>query len=314
MNKLKFFLPLVVLILIAGAGCAASNPSSPTTATPPSSHHMPTPSTTETSDHSEIEHIAKPAGARIDLENKNSFKPGEVTFTFTLYGLDGHEFGPDDLKIAHEKKMHFILVRDDMTGFQHVHPEYVNGKWTVKTTIAEAGQYQLYIDVEPVEEKPVVLRVSVVIGTPTVTKNFPTPQTDRSAEDQGYRATLTATAIKTNEPTKLTFTITKNGQAVTQIDPYLGAYGHVVLLRHNDPDDFFHVHPLSETKPMNGIVEFQTEFPVKGRYTLYAQFNTGGSVKIFPITIDVSEEGAATGTAPMDSASTTQPMMNHHGG
>ncbi len=294
--KLKLFLPLVlVVVVLAGAGCA-KNSTTPTATAPSNSNPgaIPTASEPNTESHGG-DHLAKLAGSRIDLENKNSLQPGEVTLRFKLYGLDGHEFGEKDLKIAHEKKMHFLMVRDDMTGFQHLHPEYTDNKWSVKTTIPEAGMYQLYVDIEPNEEKPVVLRVPVTIGGPTAIAKTLTPNAELTAADAGYSVKLSTNGtLKTNEHTSLTFAVTKNGKSVASIDPYLGAYGHVVLLRHTDSDDFFHVHPLTETKPTDGVVKFEAQFPIKGRYTLYAQFNIEGTVRTFPITVDVNEVGQDT--------------------
>lgn len=232
------------------------------------------------------------AGSRITLDNAESFESGSVDFSFKLYGLDGHEFGPNDLKITHEKKMHFILVRDDMTNFQHLHPEYSSNKWSVSTTVAEQGNYQIYVDVEPVEEEPVTLRVPVTIGGTTVNAQAPAPNADMSAQSKGIKTVLeTDGSLKTNEHETLTFTLTQAGSRVATIDPYLGAFGHVVLLRHSDADDYIHVHPITETTPVDGKVSFEAQFPTKGRYTLYAQFNVGGAVQIFPITIDITEEG-----------------------
>ncbi len=304
---------LTALVLI-GAGCATQK--TPTNESAP----VVTPGTSVNSgavesdkEHAEAAHISTLAGSRIELDNRNNFKPGEVTFSFKLYGLDGHEFGSNDLKTEHEKKMHLLVVRDDMTGFQHLHPEYADGKWLVKTTIPEQGSYQLYVDVVPEEEKPTVLRVPVTIGGQTVANNFPVPNSDMSAQDGTYRVLLTTNGnIKTNEHTTLTFAVSSNGQSVKNIDPYLGAYGHVVLLRHNDPDDFFHVHPITESKPADGKVQFEAQFPVKGRYTLYAQFNIGGTVKTFPITVDVNEAGQDSETH--DTVDTTnEPKADNHG-
>lgn len=291
--KLKIFLPILAAVILVGAGCAKEN-DSPSAATPTGAAPAATAPSVEAHGG---DHLAKLAGTRIELENKNNLQPGEVTLRFKLYGLDGHEFGDKDLKIAHEKKMHFLMVRDDMTGFQHLHPEFTDKKWVVKTTIPEAGAYQLYVDVEPVEEEPIVLRVPVTIGGATAQAKTPAPSANLSAENAGYITKLTTNgSIKTNETVSLSFTVIKNGTPVTSIEPYLGAYGHVVLLRHTDPDDFFHVHPITETKPADGQVKFEAEFPVKGRYTLYAQFNIDGTVRTFPITVDVNEDGQGTVT------------------
>lgn len=191
-----------------------------------------------------------------------------------------------------KKKLHLLLVRDDMTRFQHLHPEYVGDSWTVKTTVPDQGKYQMYADIAPTEEEPSVLRVPLTIGGDTQNAQAPAPNADWSAQDGEYTAKLTIDQpIKTKETKQWTFLVTQNGKPVTNLKPYLGAYGHVVELRHTDPDDFFHVHPVTETQPTDGKVVFEGTFPVKGRYTLYAQFNVNGSIKTFPITVDVNQDG-----------------------
>lgn len=244
------------------------------------------------------------AGSRIVLDNINSLQPGPVAFYFKLYGVSGQELTANDLKIEHDKKMHFILMRDDMTQFQHIHPAYTDGKWMVTTTIAEQGQYQLYVDIAPEKETAVVLRVPVTIGGPTMQAQNPVPNANNTASADAITAKLTTDkALVTNQETLLTYSLAENGQAIKEIDPYLGAYGHVVLVRHGSPDDFFHVHPITETKPSNGQVQFAAVFPSIGRYTLYAQFSINGKIETFPITADVSVQGDAQLPAPS--------MMSH---
>lgn len=290
--SLKIVAPFIFVVLL-GAGCAAGSPEA---AKVTENNQPPTPA--PAADHATDEHIAKLAGSRVDLKGKNALKPGTVELSFTLYGEDGHAFGPNDLKIEHEKKMHLLLVRDDMTRFQHLHPEFVNAAWTVKTTIPDQGNYQMYVDIAPVEEKPSVLRVPLAIGGQTQSPKTPEPNADWSAQDGPYTAKLVIDQpLKTKETKRWTFLVTQNGQPVTTIKPYLGAYGHVVELRHNDPDDFFHVHPVTEDQPRDGKVVFEGTFPTQGRYTLYAQFNLPDGVRTFPITVDVQEDGEATPSA-----------------
>lgn len=262
-------------------------------------------------DHGNVDKThAKLAGTRIDLQNQNGLKPGEVMLAFKLYGADAHEFGPNDLKITHEKPMHLILIRDDVTSFQHVHPEYKDGRWTVKTTIENQGLYQMYVDIEPKEESPVTLRVPLTIGGTTQQSQFPSVSANMSAVTNGIQATLQlASPFKTKEHTNLTFVLAQNGKPVTQIDPYLGAFGHVVVLRHGDADDYIHGHPITESKPTDGKVVFESEFPVKGTYTIFAQFSINGQVITFPITVSVDSEGQVTS----DHDITTNTNTGEHG-
>jgi hypothetical protein len=74
----------------------------------------------------------------------------------------------------------------------------------------------------------------------------------------------------------------------------------VVALKHDQPDHFVHAHPLNETAPQNGIVDFEIELQEKGMYTIYAQFNINGQIKTFPITLEV--KSATTNEIPPSSA------------
>lgn len=308
MKKSLYIIPVAILAVIAiGYGFTrtkTSNQEAPNTV----ASNTTVPEESASGDHTnDAEHGTKLAGTRIDLQNATNLKPGEITLAFKLYGADAHEFGPDSLKLAHEKLMHLILLRDDVTGFQHLHPEYKDGRWTVKTTITSQGLYQMYVDIEPIEESPVTLRVPLTIGGSTQEPQFPSVSTNMSATVGEIQANLQlAMPLKTKERTTLTFALTQNGKPVSQIDPYLGAFGHVVMLRHGDADDYLHGHPITESKPTDGKVVFESQFPVKGTYTIFAQFSINGQVKTFPITVSVDSEGQA----PTDHESTT----DEHGG
>ena len=232
-------------------------------------------------------HGATLAGTRIEFQNINNLKPGDITLAFKLYGRDAHKFGPDDLKVTHEKPLHLMLVRDDLQYYQHLHPEFVDGNWTVKTQVAEQGKYEMYVDIDPKEENPIVLRVPLTIGGATKEKMFPTVSRDLTAIVDGITASLDKAELgrKTTEIT-LRYKLTQNSQPLSQIQAYLGAFGHVVALKHGEPDHFVHAHPLTETVPQNGIVEFEINLQEKGMYTIFAQFNINGKIKTFPITLE----------------------------
>ena len=160
-------------------------------------------------DDSNEAHGAKLAGTRIEVQNINNLKPGEITLAFKLYGLDAHEFGPSDLKVTHEKEMHLMLVRDDMQYYQHLHPEFAQGKWTIKTQVPQQGNYEMYVDVDPKEEEPTVLRVPVTIGGATEEKMFPAVSKDLTAIADGITASLDKSELEKDREIKLIFELTK---------------------------------------------------------------------------------------------------------
>jgi hypothetical protein len=48
---------------------------------------------------------------------------------------------------THDKLMHLVVARRDLSGFQHVHPEMdADGTWRVPLTLMAAGDYRVFAD------------------------------------------------------------------------------------------------------------------------------------------------------------------------
>lgn len=233
---------------------------------------------------------AKLAGSRIDLQSINKLNPGAVTLAFKLYGKDTKELEPKDLKNVNDKPVHLFVSRDDLTVFEHLYPEYINDRWTVTTQIAQAGNYNLYVDVAPVAEGAVVLRLPVVIGEATMKKNYPkgSPEFAEMSGEYTAQADL-KTPIKAGVKTEFGIKLTQEGKSVSEIGAYAGGFGQALVLMHTEPEHYDILRSLTTTQPMDGTVRFEVDFPVNGMYTIFAQFNINGQVKTFPITVEVGE-------------------------
>src|SRR5262249_47803570 len=95
---------------------------------------------------------------------------------------------------------------------------------------------------------------------------------------------------------KLTFTIMdKNGQPVTNLKPYLAAFGHLVMINESTYD-YLHIHPDNAVAPkpdQNGgpTVEFLPlglYGPIKpGIYRVFAQFNPDNKLFTSDFTVKV---------------------------
>ncbi len=49
--------------------------------------------------------------------------------------------------VEHAKRMHLILARRDLSGFQHLHPrQAADGSWSVRARVPEGGSYRLFAD------------------------------------------------------------------------------------------------------------------------------------------------------------------------
>jgi hypothetical protein len=169
-----------------------------------------------------------------------------------------------DFDVEHTKRMHFIVVRRDLTGFQHLHPtENGDGTWSLPVTLPDAGTYRVFADFS-VGGKPYTLADDITVDGSVRSRALPDP-TGAVAVD-GLRVALTEGAAKAGRESELAFTVTRAGRPVP-IQDYLGAKGHLVALRQGDLA-FLHVHP-DENR-----LRFMATFPTAGTYRLFLQFKT----------------------------------------
>ena len=218
----------------------------------------------------------------------------QTRFAFSVQGPDGALL--QDYETTHERDLHLVVVRRDATGFQHVHPERdASGRWSVPLTLAEPGPYKVFADFQPEgRERPLVLAADVTV--PGAYEPQPPPGTSGSATVDGYDVALDGELVAgTSSP--LVLTVSKGGRPVTDLQPYLGAYGHLVALREGDLA-YLHVHPDGEPGP-GPDVPFAVEVPTAGAYRLFLDFQHGGTVRTAPLTATATA-GSAGGDGGHD--------------
>jgi hypothetical protein len=184
-----------------------------------------------------------------------------------------------DFDVEHTKRMHLIVARRDLTGFQHLHPEKAkDGSWFVRLRLDEAGSYRLFADFTR-DGEAITLASDLRVDGDADLAPLPAPQ-PTSVSDGGYDVRLDASSAGAGEESELRFTITRDGRPV-DTEPYLGAGGHLVALREGDLA-FLHVHPEDDG------VRFAATFPTEGRYRLFLQFKHEGRVQTVAFTREVS--------------------------
>nr|WP_241740160.1 hypothetical protein [Microbacterium invictum] len=198
--------------------------------------------------------------------------------------------------VDHEKDLHLIVVRSDGTQFRHVHPTRDrDGTWSTPWTWEAAGSYRVYADFRTSDGgEPVDV-------TLTRTVEVPGPYTPAvvavksSTTVDGYEAAVTG-ALQAGVASKLTISVTKDGSPVTALQPYLGAFGHLVALRVGDLA-YLHVHPEGDTPAAGQTagpeVVFIAEAPTAGRYLLFFDFQADGQVRTAALTVDAAAVGSA---------------------
>lgn len=233
-------------------------------------------------------------GYTMDL-GQESVPPGpSVPVSFRITGPDGEPVTAYDEE--HEKQLHLIAVRRDLSGFQHVHPILAgDGTWSSDLALT-AGDWRLFADFKPTDGTALVLGVDL----PVAGKYQPVVSTGefRTNTVDGYEVTIGGELVAGTD-SRLTLNMFRGGTPVTDLQPYLGAYGHLVALREGDLA-YLHVHP--EGRPDDGTtapgpeVVFFADVPSAGDYRLFLDFQHGGVVRTasFALVADAEEPTEST--------------------
>jgi Cu+-exporting ATPase len=199
--------------------------------------------------------------------------------------------------------MHVIVTRDDLATFAHVHPQPTGetGVYAVDVTFPTAGTY--YVDSEFRERgamTDVLHRDTVTVAGTAPAAQPVTRPTARTATVDGLEVTLDGRA-RVGEPSdfELTFADTATGRPIDDLQPYLGAAGHVIVMR-ADGTTFAHQHAETfddDGDPVFALpgtdfgpkLDLHTTFSTPGLYRLWAQFETSaGDVVTVPYVVEAS--------------------------
>ncbi|MDB5236337.1 MAG: hypothetical protein JWR44_3330 [Hymenobacter sp.] len=208
-----------------------------------------------------------------------------VTLTYTPQEV-GNEKAPVPLSLVHEKKIHLIIVRKDLSAFYHEHPEYTaEGNYRAPFTFAKGGDYVLFQDYTPAGSGHQLGRQPVSVQGPKYTPvKFSKDQ--MQWQKNGYQATLSFDKdLKVGQLLAMKINLTKGGQPVTDLDNYLGALGHVVVIS-EDTEHYLHVHP-NDQADKGPAIGFNTSFEKPGLYRVFLQFNHAGQIHTGDFTINV---------------------------
>ena len=207
-----------------------------------------------------------------------------------------------NFEVVHDKRYHLFIVSRDMDVFEHIHPEQrPDGSWEIEVKLPKPGYYQILSDFIPTGGSP------QFIGRTLVTTDFAGDLESQAAHlEPDIILTRTVGSITAHlqlEPSilvagqygHLSFALTDaaTGQPVTDLQPYLGAFGHALILS-EDMLDYVHSHPFEGpesdiTKGFGGPnVTFEGYMPRPGHYRAWSQFLRRGQVITVPFTLNVS--------------------------
>ncbi|ANZ41793.1 hypothetical protein BBK82_43515 [Lentzea guizhouensis] len=203
---------------------------------------------------------------------------GERSFRIT--GPDGKAV--TRFAVEHEKRLHLIAVRRDGSGFQHVHPEMAaDGTWTLPLQLTSAGSYRVFADFKPENGPELTLGTDVQVAGDYRPQRY--DHDSRTFNVDGYEVTLNG-KLTAGAASTVTIDVARDGRPVTDLQPYLGAKGHLVALRSADLA-YLHVHPEDGDQ-----VRFAVEVPTDGKYRLFLDFQHDGVVRTAEFTLTTGEE------------------------
>ena len=264
---------LVAIFALAIAGGSALDPA--TKAAEPGHHAAPAPADTTSAD----AHPGAPAapgaaadgGLRLVTQSPTALTPGRRgRLTFRIADAEGATLRDFDTEQA--RRMHLIVVRRDLRRFQHLHPvQDATGAWTVGLTLPDAGVYHAFADFSTAGARR-TLGTDLFAGGRFAPLPLPSPS-HRAAAD-GYDVALR------DDGDQLRFTVGRGGVPIAALQPYLGARGHLVMLRAGDLA-YEHAHPLGDQ------LAFDVGDAAPGRYRLFLQFRHGGRVHTAALTHEV---------------------------
>ncbi|WP_293699982.1 heavy-metal-associated domain-containing protein, partial [uncultured Agrococcus sp.] len=207
----------------------------------------------------------------IDIEAPTEVEP-EGTLSFAIGGPDGSRVNEFDLD--HEEEMHLIVVRSDGQHFRHVHPDRdADGTWSIPWSWDAAGTYRVFADFVPTatgDGLTLSTHVQVEGSYEQLTASGPVTE----AHVGEFHVTVEGDLIA-GESSALTMVITRDGEPVTTLEPYLGAFGHLVALRDGDLA-YLHVHPHGDAPEPGSTsgpeIVFEATAPTPGAYLLFFDF------------------------------------------
>jgi hypothetical protein len=196
---------------------------------------------------------------------------------------------------VHERAFHLFLVSQDLEHFEHLHPELrPDGSLELMLSFPRPGPYHFYADFLPAGGLPQLLHTAVVTADYDGTladaeRALVTDMADKVVDGLRVRLESPAQVAGREQAISVFLEDADSNTPVTDLQPYLGAWGHMLILSW-DLADVVHSHPIAEISDSGGPrIVFSQRFPRAGRYRLWAQFQRGGEIAVASFTLDVAE-------------------------
>lgn len=215
-----------------------------------------------------------------------STNAGNIQYKFQLIDTASDILiGDQDLVVAHEKKLHFIIYDSSLNEFQHVHPAFDGAVWSVDIQVGVNGNYLVWAQGELASDGEEFSSISSLDITGGASA-WPTPANlvDQRAGRSGVSSiNLSKNKLVAGKMSMIDLKISRTDGSTPQLEPYLGAFAHVISVP-EDGDSLIHVHPQQVG---SSSATLHTTFPKAGMYRLWIQFIDGKDLKTIPLAVKV---------------------------
>ncbi|MFG2274376.1 hypothetical protein ACGFNY_31945 [Streptomyces chartreusis] len=197
----------------------------------------------------------------------------------------------------HEKELHLIVASRDLVTYRHLHPtRAADGTWSIPVELPRAGGYRVFADFTPAKKGAENLTLGADLAAAGSFEPQRMPAPNGTVKVHGYEVRLDG-GLRPGKASELKLNVSRDGRPVKNLQPYLGAYGHLVALRSGDLA-YLHVHPNGEpgdgsTKP-GPQISFTATAPSSGTYRLFLDFKHEGRVHTAEFTVRAGASTTAT--------------------
>jgi len=189
---------------------------------------------------------------------------------------------------VHDEKIHLIMVRDGLDHFAHIHPSIdPSGDISATHTFPAGGLYRLFVDFQPAGAKPTTAKATLQVMGAGAAAPALRPDAPGKVQGEGLAADISIADARAGAETKISFGLLDSAaKPVTDLQTYLGALGHLVILS-ADGSDYVHAHPGGK-KAADGVVAFEAHFQKPGIYKGWGQFKRADKVQVVPFVLQIN--------------------------
>ncbi len=247
-----------------------------------------------------------------DFFAAGSSVPAEIRLT----GADGKPVTPDQLKVAHTKKIHLLIIDESLADYQHAHPDPTDtpGVYRFAFNPKFGGKYTVWADLVPTASgaQEYAKTTVMVKGDPAaaVEKVNTTDELGGTVEPLHFTLTVAVgQPLQAGKASLVKVRITSaDGKDFAGLEPLMGAFAHMVGFT-GSLDSVTHVHPMgkepeAETERGGPELSFHVVPEKAGYLKLFLQTQIHGVNEFASFGFQVAPQVAEADKSAPDAAST----------